>query len=146
MSEPGKELDAEVAEKVMGIPWRFALFGSSGRLRFLTTDDRYARAAGDEPVAAHQHHVPHYSTDIAAAMLVVEKLHRHPVMILRFGKGEGVPDSEVRQWHVDFSQHDAVMSDSLPHAICVAALKACASLPSGDSLLPNDGRASGGSA
>jgi hypothetical protein len=97
----GRELDALVAEKVMGLP---PVYGPTG-------------IKWDGPI-------PAYSTDIAAAWEVVERI-----------KGSQ-PESTFSiewigtQWRVDFVYqnydwyNEGDQADTAPHAICLAALKA----------------------
>ena len=100
--EPGRELDALIAEKVMGI--------KEGQV-FQTSKGSYSYKP-----------YPYYSTDIAAAWEVVEKLSAVWSFEL-----ETYRDNSIRCF---FRQHDhqelCVMqfSNSAPHAICLAALKA----------------------
>ena len=97
---PGRELDALVAEKVMG-----------GR-RMRTTDARYywngLNTNGE---------LPAYSTDIAAAWTVVERLGDKFNFIGKCADG----------WNAvlfyDGNSHGEI-APSAPHAICLAALKA----------------------
>ena len=94
--KPGRELDAEVAKKVMGID----LTGAR--------PDLPIRGIGCAP----------YSTDIAAAWEVVEKL---------------TADEHARSFSLSYSYEWAQWTatfmglstkKSAPHAICLAALKA----------------------
>lgn len=96
--DPGRELDALVAEKVMGI--------SNSELKYHYGFSPY-----------------HYSTDITAAWLVVERLHElFPMNFFsinmlskEYGGGFGVQlfgDCRVDE-----------QSETAPHAICLAALR-----------------------
>jgi hypothetical protein len=116
--EAGRELDAMVAEKVMGLET-----GASGDNAWILGDALYVIDDGHAAV------LPHYSTDIAAAWLVVEKM-----------RADG--------WHFELSDRDAVDEQpfwvefatkeyerggqswqaAAPHAICLAALKAVGAL------------------
>lgn len=115
--KPGRELDALVAEKVMG--WNRlgrdgpSLFGTPPRHR--TTDDLSGTGTG-------QWHVPRYSTDIAAAWEVVERLDmlgsdgpEGGLVLLRSG------DVYMLQDEVGIHYESAPTAQ---HAICLAAIKA----------------------
>jgi hypothetical protein len=122
-TKPGRELDALIAEKVF---------------------------KNLEPMDVVPLHIPHYSTDIAAAWLVVEKLRE-----LNFSSDvssyptsrkwlkpphEGALASSwtlqttkecyqccITRYEVDFGGWIVVcdpVADTAPHAICLAALKA----------------------
>jgi hypothetical protein len=104
--QPGRELDALVAERVMGYP-------GDGNVWHVTGD--YARA--DD--------IPHYSTDIAAAWEAAETLlesHELEMAKLTDGRyfaqfiGGPAPDG--------FHPMHKAIGDSAAHAICLAALKA----------------------
>jgi hypothetical protein len=119
----GRELDALVAEKVMG--WREihrSLFtgykpGHKGKIQKVSCSPRLGC-----------HRIPNYSTDIAAAWEVVEKVtsavgpHRE-----EFNFSMGGP--RRNKWTCQFCPgcvcHPAEASaDTVPLAICLAALKA----------------------
>jgi hypothetical protein len=110
---PGRELDALVAEKVMG--W--------GHSRYFKTEDSSAVAAlkrldgwniwKDGKWAF----LPHFSTDIAAAWEVAEKVG---CVIGRGSFGWIVKD--------DWTDADGIETDSAPHAICLFALKVMGTL------------------
>lgn len=103
--KPGRELDALVAEKVMGVkdPQMFPNFGAA---------------------------VPRYSTDIASAWLVVEKMRENIKDVLTLaGPSDETPKwwaTFDKKWHGRASQNlfEWESGDTAPHAICLAALKA----------------------
>lgn len=105
--DAGRELDALIAEKVMGT---FIPAGSNPSLR----DDAWLNERGYlvwEP--------PPYSTDIAAAWLVVEKLKQsYDIVDILFANHY----VSCKVWK-DFmiAEEDA---ETAPLAICLAALKA----------------------
>lgn len=71
----GRDLDAIVAERVMGFRWYVS--SSSGNRGIFEPDRRPSwftkPANGDEPLATdHDWQVPKYSTDVAAAFAVVD--------------------------------------------------------------------------
>lgn len=111
---PGKELDALIAEKVMGY-----------ETEIINGDpvSKVPGICGTEGCAIHFTKTPHYSTDIAAAWEVVEKLQ------LKFKTIDIVAttrsDTYVGPCFVIFDPYGNVLSDSseAPHAICLAALK-----------------------
>ena len=101
--EAGRELDALIAEKVMG----FRKHHAHGYLR---------NAPGEEP---------HYSTNIADAWEVVERLvstpgpngDHHSVQV-DYSGGAVVVIDENEDWQV------SAIAGTVPLAICLAALKA----------------------
>lgn len=97
----GRELDALVAEKVMG--WSSAKIESA---------DFYTDEAG-----ATRHDIPSYSADFNAAGEVVDKVNRE--FRLSNKRNEG-------GWWAYFNDESyfASKGDTAPHAICLAALKA----------------------
>lgn len=116
MKDPGRELDAEIAVKVMGLvpcdAWRWQYIpGAVAQL-----------SVGGPPC---------YSTDIAAAWLVVEKLKK-------YGRVLQLTQITARDrpwwWEAEFycvaAEGEEPKEDSLgsaptaPHAICLAALAA----------------------
>ena len=149
MKPPGPPLDALVAERVMG-----------KALCVCTNEDRFARRKklSEEYAAAHlgggfvtfsreigtkfgsdgncndcgKHYVPsrRYSTEIAAAWEVVEKMRKTHYFRLHSGTGAAV---DIPAWTVDiypFAENrpyfgpKSVEATTAPHAICVAALLA----------------------
>lgn len=114
--KPGRELDALIAEMVMGFEpwpvqdpmWECKAF----KARYVP----YGQAAKPcEP--------PAYSTDIAAAWKVVEKV-LFPSRMFDF---EIWNTNGVRDWGASFNVGCGVVKaagESAPHAICLAALKA----------------------
>lgn len=151
--KPGPELDALIAEKVMGWMWcrinteaypaSFVVQEPYRGRRFLVarehvTDDStsgYARATGAEPVVPTEAHVvPHYSTDIKEAWRVVRRIadsgtNTKRDFVLHFHPANEVDEEEG--WQAEFveSCNDAMGSgcaegDTAPHAICLAALRA----------------------
>lgn len=109
---PGKELDILVALKVMG--WeRHPDFSHLYR-------DTNRKEHGAFQVAEH---IPNYSTDIAAAWDVFEKLaiapDAGPLAIERYRKSWAVTNGGGYEDGETFSE-----GDTAPHAICLAALKA----------------------
>jgi hypothetical protein len=133
--KPGRELDVLIAEKVFGL-------------------NLYDRFTGEEkPITATQalayasnlDRIPPFSTDIAAAWMVVEKLKelnrdilpadRETDLELKFAlHSDGIRIQydrvdkkwEVCWWEVGFYEADSesfmVKADTAPHAICLAAL------------------------
>jgi hypothetical protein len=100
--KPGRELDALIAEKVMG-----------------KVDDaaslRLALEEGMEYGA-----VPRYSADIAAAWEVVKRLGEGDFILERWPEFK-----DDRRWRSSFGRGvDFSYSSTASHAICLAALKA----------------------
>lgn len=115
--EPGRELDALVAEKVMGLEITKI---ANGHMWF--RDGVTLRSP-----------IPHYSTDIAAAWLVVEKMssdgwiheitehiNDSQIKCAMFANRSGHYESYERSW----DDEQWAVSGTAPHAICLAALKA----------------------
>ena len=103
----GRELDALIAEKVMGFDKEFVVSRVDGL-----------------PYAE----VPHYSTQIQDAWLVVEKLHNDSVGIIRVSNGDGDSyDCDILPYlpkEMEGCSHAHITAESWPLAICLAALKA----------------------
>ena len=110
----GRELDALVAEKVMG----FIKLPFPGL-------PKYQKPTKDGVVPLY--YVPNFSTDISAAWEVVEKMcdgDKNKFMIYRFGFG---PKKPKIRWRVSWGQGwENLLSycdaESAPLAICRAAL------------------------
>lgn len=107
----GRELDALIAEKVMG--WRFMSRPVEPLLPPLVdgairAEDLRWRDSGGFFV------VPPYSTDIAAAWELLNKIHPYALSI-------GYQDN---CWLVSASRKLLATADTAPLAICLAALKA----------------------
>lgn len=120
--KPGRELDALVAEKVMG--WKFTGGFSTdpelGSDRWATDSNGHERFYQD---------VPYYSTDIAAAWEVVEilsdrfdfRVHTRAGYTGKWVAFGYNPQKSKEMQEGDFQY--GVFKSSLPHAICLAALK-----------------------
>lgn len=107
-----RELDALVAEKVMG--WA----------RLQPGNDEIGWKTG--PGALDLSGLPEFSTDIAAAWEVVEEIRRRglapEIALLAYGKAWGVG---FKSWRSNTTLTPAnFVHASAPHAICLAALKA----------------------
>ena len=114
--QPGRELDLLIATEVMG--WKvLSHWDGEGTIKHLIDENQCEVRPPD---------IKPYSTDIAAAWEVVEKLGssitiRGPSLKPLFGK----------YWRADFNDWEFgwVYADSAPHAICLAALMHCNALP-----------------
>lgn len=105
--EPGRELDALIAEKVMG--WRM-----------LPDNEHFKTSQGWGPEGQSLAHCPRYSTDIAAAWEVVSKIKKaHWNFVLTCHHGEWTVKLNHQTEGDDISE-----AESAPYAICLAALKA----------------------
>ena len=132
-----RELDALVAEEVMG--WRWRAFKSDWDAPKWAKDiyppDAVELSWPDEPGApplaelpyrrsAHYLDMPHYSSDIAAAWQVVERMRD---LDFYATIGQDWPGNEGL-WEVDFSKDGDVYfyaaEHSVSRAICLAARKA----------------------
>lgn len=106
--EAGRELDKLVAEKVFG--QTVVEHKPFGRVDFATKNDDGSLTV-----------VPRYSEHIASAWLVVERMNGFILSL------QGVPG----EWSAEFTSiafQYAVRAEfeAAPHAICLAALRACA--------------------
>ena len=128
----GPELDALVAEKVMGLVpcthWENINFGSAGGPHIMTTDGCShlvdgVRGAGcyPDPSLDLWFSARPYSTDIAAAWKVVEKLEAG---ICVETDGVSLQTYDVVFWKQDAARWVHRTASTLPLAICLAALKA----------------------
>lgn len=107
---PGRELDALVAEKVMG--WRLGEHLGMKRNVWKLPEGQKLNGLDwcNEP--------PLYSTNIAAAWEVIEKLNIC-IEVLR------VKEAQTGSWqYVASTVSGRTIADAAPHAICLAALKA----------------------
>ena len=118
----GRELDALIAEKVMGLTRHDESYVAEGVgkvLRFVWRD------GCGTCVYSGDMFLPHYSTNIADAWAVVEKLvntpgpngDHHSVQVDYSGDAVVVID-ENEDWQV------SAIAETAPLAICLAALKA----------------------
>lgn len=134
--DPGRELDALIAEKVMD--WKEVRFiGQSFSLKPDNLEGRppdyekYEQAVIRKCLVP----IPNYSTDIAAAWLIIEEfkkreaaycIEQHPcaeeptVWILT---DKNMPEGMVA---TDHQEHISATAATVPLAICLAALKAIA--------------------
>lgn len=100
--KPGRELDALIAEKVMGFDPN-----STDSLRTLL----YHSYPGG--------HFPCYSTNIACAWEVVEKMSPRDDKFEISKYKNGLYEATFRYFEAEWSE-----AETAPHAICLAALKA----------------------
>ena len=134
--EAGRELDARIAEKVMGATWKRHDGATGDWLAFdhadaMLTQNRpvslWVLAARTERGVQAWPECRAYSTDIAAAWLVVEKMRADGFMfrINATADDAGVETWAARFWTLDrdddFCDRYAATA---PHAICLAALAA----------------------
>lgn len=112
MIEPGPCLDALIAEKVMDFKYvhafEFEHGGKSQHGIIMTENSTYF--------------LPPYSTDISAAWKVVEKMQKNDWAIIL----DNMQDY-LGNWQAHFEKDkfvETAESESVPHAICLAALKA----------------------
>ena len=125
--EPGPELDALVAEKVMG--WEVTrrdhpmLEGGEQVIHAKDADGALRAVIWD--IANYPRSLWwHPSTDITAAWEVVEKVWGN--MAMRWDRPDGkvwVSGIPAGFWHKEVSE---AVGETAPHAICLAALKAVA--------------------
>lgn len=115
--KPGRELDELVAEKVMFTPTNILKEWAISRKHHSVLITRFDR-------------LPHYSTDISAAEEVIDKVkqpRRRIIMETLWGKYDGYPDGYKEGFQVNIMVDDGSWArgeaETLPHAICLAALK-----------------------
>ena len=122
----GPELDALVAEKVMGFQWRWKIGGwINPPCAFLSPPDEtkgevvHDAATLSAMEARHTCYVPSYSTSIAAAWELVKKMLANGHL---FGLSHDYPAHDDK-WVASFSADgDLDVADTAPLAICLAAL------------------------
>lgn len=123
---PGRELDALIAEKICGHK-----VIKSRHWHFIREEQWYLDVDCGE-------YLPPYSTSIADAWLVVEKLK--PIEITNNSKtllAGAIGTEQIHKWFISIcvlrlegssdwmnSKYVYASSETLPHAICLAALKA----------------------
>jgi hypothetical protein len=122
----GRELDALVAEKVMGLrrvteySEEFAYPHYPGD--FVNSDGHRVFSSFDEPT----HQLPKYSSDISAAWEVVEKFIKfNPFWEENDSLWFDLSPTKPPGWYCNFGDSStSVYADTAPLAICLAALKA----------------------
>lgn len=116
--KPGRELDALVAEKIFGIT---LVDTFTGERRPITAMEVMARENA-------RNTIPHYSTDIAAAWEVVERLTTGNDRWFYDCLWRDPNSGKWRFGNFDadgsFSLLEREMVETAPHSICLAALKA----------------------
>lgn len=127
----GRELDAMIAERVMGWVWRRSCFttGRPARHCRQLTDGRRQDGGplkGDEINWFEFERVPDYSRNLHDAMAVVEAMRAKGFLPTLTGSS-----CAADTWHVEFWDytespytHGECSHTSLPLAICIGALKA----------------------
>ena len=113
-----RELDAEVAEKVMGFRWRTFDNGYT-RHNYLSPPDEMRsrfRKLGRDKTAQDKIMVLPYSTDIKAAWEVVEKMGP-PFRLEHTGNG-------YTPWKAVYGDRGGAIMPTVPEAICRGALAA----------------------
>lgn len=125
--EPGRELDALIAERVMGLTVittqeETSQFDPAGRWvpggEYYEVDVQWAMPPGQEEPDVDDY-LPGYSTRIDAAWQVVERFER-------LGYDVAMHTTNGGEWVCVFRGAllaDATMAPTAPHAICLAALK-----------------------
>lgn len=126
--EAGRELDALIAEKIIGWKW----INHPGFDEPFMFSPEQVKGFIPEFVAAHTvencdrnapDRLPHYSTSIADAWLVVEKLRERESIARSNGASDQAWVSFV--WNLPMSRHGIhyMLFSLTPLAICLAALK-----------------------
>ena len=112
----GRELDALIAEKVMG--------GHRDKVHRVTNVDIYNKDITIGPDLV----IPHYSTDIAAAWKVVEKIasedRGEPNVLEIYGPlSDGYKVTAIWEHHDGAIPLDGIIAKTAPLGICLMALK-----------------------
>jgi hypothetical protein len=129
----GRELDALVAERVMG--WSEIDPKGTAMINDRSGQWSHDTVLGFSPNDTVPEIVPHYSTDIAAAWLVVDAMTDDDSSINDKKYSFGLEYSSVVDWVADFTprrshplarEYEAFRTtgSDAAHAICLAALKA----------------------
>lgn len=117
--KPGRELDALVAEKVMGLKPRNEFEGNT------VVPPHYTVYLRGNTV-----YMPRYSTDIAAAWEVVEKMKEMGCVDIQALHGAHyqvqIDRYDGKSWETAFVE--STQGDTAPHAISLVALKAVGAL------------------
>jgi len=124
--EAGEELDALVAENVMG--WLRIPSELNGQQKIVVPPDGNPHPMDWWWGRSVYGLVPKYSTDIAAAWEVVERLERDGIFLWKLGREDHLPN-----WHVSMGRNHGPDIESegptAPLAICRAALAAIGRTP-----------------
>lgn len=116
-------MDALIAEKVFGCRW--ILNPCKKKERILVTPDESHKVAFHRQGFEVGYMMPHYSTSIAAAWEVVEHWYRTHERTMHLGiRIFGEPDHYSVQLDDHIDMKFEAEAATLPHAICLAALKA----------------------
>lgn len=122
--KPGRELDALVAEKVMGCTLERRKIGTVAGWEI----DPHCRCPGQPHEFSDRDYetveLKRYSTDIAAAWEVVEKISvkNGTVLVIPERNIVAIDDDLAFAYDQGWLWH--VEGESIPHAICLAALRA----------------------
>lgn len=133
--QPGRELDAEVARQLFG--WEHVAdygpnaFDERVDMWFGVPPGRCFAMLGDEvhlPTIC-ENRLPHYSTSIADAWLVVEALKSMGNVVIIKVDGLGVEDGKLYRdllppYVVYVGDCEGIRYKEAPHAVCIAALLA----------------------
>lgn len=129
--QAGRELDALIAEKVMGLVWDETHCRICGWKLSATVEQGCVKDSCSlrPPPSRRADEPPHYSTDIAAAWQVVEKISSYSltVIITNHMAAEG--------WNVEIlglEEDIGADATTAPEAICLAAQKMAELIMSGE--------------
>ena len=113
--QPGPELDAKIAVKLFGWFWKDGKLWSPGHEDW--TEEQISRWSGSKPDP--------YSTEWDCMRLVVDEMQRRGFEY-RFGSYETVSFTwkHWAKFNDDIREYETITADSLPHAVCMAALSA----------------------
>ena len=139
-----RELDARVAVEVMGATWQRIENYPGGAADVLRPPNAVGQFVAiwverrcSDGRTIYPAGLPAYSTDIAAAWEVVEATIKRTRWRFQCGYGAGI--TGVPRWWAFFGdpgEASGADDHSLPLAICLAALAACAALPACEETRP----------
>jgi hypothetical protein len=123
--QPGRELDALVAERFFGARWMMHPLSSKG-CEYLIDGEKFRtpylgmRISTGEFVEFSA--LPRYSTDMGAAWAIVEKLQSLGFYV-SISKPPDMVTWDVRGWiDENYTRRFIGHAETAPHAICLAAL------------------------
>ena len=113
-----RELDALIAEKVMGLT--VVLRHESYSQNRVVGDAEYARFEREHPYSEPPRLLPHFSSDLSDAMLIVETLHNNDGYIVNIHIG--TDEVEVSIWENEMCIASGT-ADNIVESICLAAME-----------------------
>lgn len=121
--QAGRELDALIADRVMGLKRTVRIKGTTNTTTIYSDNPYFDGGVSEDDMMKHYCLPLHYSTSIEAAWQVVEELVKRGKVFIVKGDGLRTGDHNPR-WTVLCDNQPRVDADTAPLAICLAALKA----------------------